>query len=268
MGKEQDTVIGVFLDQGSAQRAVEQLQAAGFKATLAGQGGRSAYTGISDQEARLYESRANEGNAIVTVQNAGDRGEQAVSIMLEAGAENIDMTAQQSQGADYYRNLAANKRQYGQIDTATGRGKTAEEMRVQLREEVLTPVKQATEAGQVQLRKTVHEKEQQVPVNLVHEEVTIERRPVDRPLQAGELTDLREEVIDVPVYEEQAQLQKQGRVREEVVINKERVQEQQTLGGTTRHEHLEVEQTGDVVRGDVNSNVRTTQTNTETYDQS
>jgi uncharacterized protein (TIGR02271 family) len=55
----------------------------------------------------------------------------------------------------------------------------------------------------------------------------------------------------VPIYEEQARLQKQARVREEVSIGKKAVQEQQNLKGPVRHEHAEIVNSGDVqVRGD------------------
>jgi len=265
MKNERDTVIGIFPDKTQAQAAVTQLQAAGFKANIAERGQRDAFDGFDADEAGLYESRAREGNALVTVKNASNRGEDAMGIMLQAGAENIEMVANSSgqsatgaymgqdasttgstqrRDANYYKNLKANQREYG----IAGQGNNAEQNRVQLREETLSATKQATQAGEVELHKVVHEKEQQIPVNLAHEEVTITRHAVDRPLQAGEITDLKDEVIRVPVYEEQAQLQKQARVREEVEIKKQVVNEQQTLSGTTKHEHLEVQQSGDVIR--------------------
>lgn len=122
--------------------------------------------------------------------------------------------------------------------------------RIELREEELTASKQQVQAGEVQVRKTVQEEQREIPVNLRHEEVTIERRAVDRPLREGEVADLSEEVIQVPIYEERAQVQKQARVAEEVVIDKNVVQEQETLRGTVRREDLDIERSGDVdVRG-------------------
>jgi len=253
MAKERDTVYGIFLDQSHAQQAIQMLKSAGFNATIANQGNKQAFQGLSNDEANLYQSRANEGNAIVTVNNAGNRGEEAVNIMLETGAENIQMNAQKSAqsgswDANYYKNLNANQRQYGTIDSKTGQGRNADQIRVQLREEGLIANKTAQQAGEVQLKKTVREEEREIPVNLRHEEVTIERHAVNRPLREGEITDLQDEVINVPVYEEQAQLQKEGRVAEEVVINKNVVQEQQTLRGTVRREDIDIDSVGDVTR--------------------
>ncbi len=118
-------------------------------------------------------------------------------------------------------------------------GRTEGEEVIQLREEELVPTKQAVQAGEVELRKTVHEEQREIPVNVAHEEVTIERRPVDRPV-SGEIGDMQDESVRVPVYEEQVQMQRQGRVAEEVVIGKDVVQEQGTVAGTVRREDIEV----------------------------
>jgi len=273
------------LDDEHAQQAIHRMQSAGIKAQLVS--GDQDYQSLTQEERGLFKSRASEGNAIVVVNSAGNRGEEALNLMLDAGAENVDMNANQSgsgsgyssasqgssqidtsQRSSHYQNLQnlqSTQRQYGKIDQTTGKGKNAEDIRVQLREEQLSATKTSNQAGEVQLHKVVHEKEQEIPVTLRHEEVTIERHAVDRPVEGGEITDLKDEVIRVPIYEEQAQLQKQGRVAEEVVIGKEVREEQQTLRGTTRHEHLEVEQQGDVrqvggdattTQGDSNYNQR------------
>ncbi len=284
MANERDTVVGVFLDDAHAQRAVQALKAAGFDARVTDKSG-IGNLGLHNDAADVYGSRASEGNAVVTV-NASGRGDEAFDMMLENGAENIKFDWDQkgagmatgasntNRSSQDYKNMQMNQRQYGRVDQTTGKGKSADEMRVQLREESLTPVKQAVQAGEVELHKVVHEKQQEVPVTLTREEVFIERTPVDRPLQAGEIGDMKDEVIRVPVYEEQAELQKQTRVREEVGIGKEAMQEQQTLTGTARHEHLEVQHSGDIqvrgegetVRGGQNyeTTTRTEQTTTET----
>lgn len=264
MAQKTSTVVGIFPDQTWAQGAIQALQSAGFNARLADAAtvGNLVSMGIDSNAAPLYESRLSEGNSVVIVDNAGNRGEDALGIMLQNGAENIDLSkdlaARGTSGTtttstttttdyQYLQNIGANERQYGTYDENLGRARNAEEMRLQLREETLTPVKQAVQSGEVQVQKVVHERQQEIPVNLRHEEVTIERHAVDRPATGDELSDMTDQVISVPVYEERAELQKQARVREEVTIGKQAVEEQQTLTGTTRHEHLEVNETGNVV---------------------
>jgi uncharacterized protein (TIGR02271 family) len=133
---------------------------------------------------------------------------------------------------------------------------------VQLREETLQPVKQAVQTGEVGVRKTVREQQHEVPVNLRREEVTIDRQAVDRPADPREIGDMREESFSVPVYEEQAELQKQARVYEEVTLSKQPIEEQRTVTGTTRREELDVTENGDAaLRG--NPAVRTGENWTE-----
>jgi uncharacterized protein (TIGR02271 family) len=260
--RNSETVVGVFLDQQHANQAIQYLQQQGYNAQIADKSAIKAFrsTGLEDDVINLYENRLKEGNSIVTV--TGDNGEEAMRQMLQMGAEYINISDKggtprynwmqgQTQRADYYRNLDRTQRQYG-WDEQQGRAWNEDELRVQLREETLQPIKQAVQAGEVQLNKTVHEREQDVPVNLRREEVYVNRQAVDRPAEPGEISDMQDEVVRVPVYEEQAELQKQARVREEVNIGKRAVEEQHNLKGTTRHEHLEVNETGNSrIEGDV-----------------
>lgn len=282
MANQRETVVGVFMDDSYVQRAIQELQAAGFQPSIADENALRNMPGVTQDEAEVYLGRYNEGNRVLMV-NAGNRGEDALNIMLGAGAEYMNLhgggassgagaqartqtqTTTQTEGydANYYRNLRANERQYGRYDQNLGRAQTADELRIQLREEELHATKQAVQAGEVEIRKTVHEEQRQIPVDLRHEEVYVERRQVDQPI-SGEITDAQDEVIRVPVYEEQVQVTKQGRIAEEVVIGKNVEQERQVVSGTVRREDIEVVNTdglevrGDAqVRGDVDASTTT-----------
>jgi len=261
--------VGVFTDGEFAQRVVQRLKEAGYTAMVAtDQEARnlSSY-GFNQDEVGLYSARFNEGNSLVLV-DAGNQGDEILQYLLQAGAENIDLSkggaaaGGQQRDARYYQSLQSSNRRYGPVDETTGQARTAEEATMILRSESLIPVKQSVQAGEVQIRKTVEERQQQVPVTLAHEEVTIERRPItDQSQLQG--ADFAEQTISVPIYEEQAQLQRQV-TGEEVVVHKQAVQEQQTISGTTRHEHVEVDQTGNVqVQGDVQT-TQTTYNDTDT----
>jgi len=252
-----ETVVGVFLDEQHANQAVQYLKQQGFNAQIANKSAIKAFrsTGLEDDVINLYENRLSEGNSIVTV--SGNNSEEAMRLMLQMGAEYINISDKggtprynwmqgQTQQANYYQNLDRTKRQYGMWDQTRNRAMNEDEVRVQLREETLTPVKQAVQTGEVGVQKTVREQQQEVPVNLRREEVTINRQAVDRPADPREIGDMREESMSVPVYEERAELQKQARVYEEVTLSKQPVEEQRTISGTTRREELDVTQSGDV----------------------
>jgi uncharacterized protein (TIGR02271 family) len=249
MKKNTEKVVGVFLDESYAQSAAQALQAAGYKAHIADESAIKAFknSGFQDEVVNVYQSRYNEGNSILVV-DAESRGEDALGIMLDNGAEYINLSDKGNgkANASQYAQMDTTQRQYGRVNADTGRAQTAEDLRLRLHSEELSATKTAQQAGEVEVRKVVHEREQQVPVNLRHEEVYIERRAVNEAANPDDIRDMQDEVIRVPVYEEQAQLQKQARVTEEVVIGKQAVEEQQTLSGTVRHEHVEVANSGDI----------------------
>jgi len=115
------------------------------------------------------------------------------------------------------------------------------EARVPVAEERLNVDKRQAELGEVQLRKTVEEEEQTVPVELEREEVRVDRRDVgDRPVQAGEEV-FQEGTIRVPVRGEVAEVNKEAVVTGEVVVGKERTTERQDVSDTVRRERVEVD---------------------------
>jgi uncharacterized protein (TIGR02271 family) len=256
-------VVGVFLDNNYAAQAAQALQSAGYTATQADESAINAFrnSGFQDEIVDLYRSRYNEGNTILVVEGTGSSAD-AMRVMLDNGAEYINISGKgnksggstgdvdysygydwqgQGRSAQQYAQMAAGERQYGRYDTQRGRASNAEELHVQLRREELVPTKQAVQAGEVEVRKVVHEREQQIPVTTRREEVYVETRPVQGNAQADEIRDTQDEVIRVPVYQEQVNVEKQSRVVEEAVVGKRAVEEQQNVTGTVRHEHLEVD---------------------------
>jgi len=255
MAKQAYRAIGVFFDENYAQRAIQALQAQGINAQLADKSvinDLKRYGFTDEDQIRVYQARFQEGNPVV-IADAGQQSDEVMNLLLQYGAENIDLT--RGQTARQYQNLQANQRQYGPYDQEMGRARSADEARLVLVRESLIATKQAAQSGEVQVRKTAHEHQEQVPVTLRHEEVTVERRPLQGQVTEADLAQ-GEQVIRVPVYEEQAQLQKQA-TAEEVVVHKQTVEQQQTLTGTVRHENVEVDQSGNVqVQGNVQGQTR------------
>jgi len=117
--------------------------------------------------------------------------------------------------------------------------------RLQLREEELIARKQRVKTGEVRLNTDVVEEKRSIDVPVTHEEVTIERRaverrPSDRPIEEHGQT------IGVPVSEDQVTLDKRAVVYEEVEIDKRTVQDTQAVSGTVRREEARIEREGNV----------------------
>src|SRR3569833_198876 len=111
---------------------------------------------------------------------------------------------------------------------------------MQLREEALRAQKQAVEAGRVQVNTDVVTEERTLDVPVTREEVTIERRPVDRQPSDTPIDD-RGEHISVPIHEEQVTLEKRPVVYDEVEVGKRAVQETREVSGTVCREEARVE---------------------------
>jgi uncharacterized protein (TIGR02271 family) len=118
------------------------------------------------------------------------------------------------------------------------------DIRVQVREERLNVGKRQSEMGAAEIRKTVETEQVNIPVELLHEEVTVNRVDVrDRPVAAGELAGTFEEgTIRVPVRGEEAVVQKEAFVTGEVVIDRDVKTERQTVSDTVRKEHVDVDE--------------------------
>ena len=106
------------------------------------------------------------------------------------------------------------------------------------REERLVVDKQTEQAGSVSVGKHVVEEEQSVDVPVTREEVTLERRAVDRPATG---TTSSEDRIDVPVYEERVEAGKDARVVEELEVDKRAVTGTERVTGTVRKEEFDID---------------------------
>ena len=127
-----------------------------------------------------------------------------------------------------------------QIGDAVGGG----EIRVPVREERLDVEKQQGELGSVDIRKDVTTEQVNVPVELRHEEVTVNRVDVpDRPVSVGDAPDaFQEGTIRVPVRGEEAVARKEAVVTGEVVVDRDVVTERETISDTVRKERVDVDE--------------------------
>ena len=132
-------------------------------------------------------------------------------------------------------------------DAATTEVKAAKGDRtLHLHEEELRETKERVQTGEVRLGKEVVEARKTVDVPVTHDEVYVERRPLDRrkddsPIEAGE-----SEAVRVPVSEERVDVEKQTVLAEEVRVGTRPVTETRQVSDTVKREEARIEQTGDV----------------------
>lgn len=139
-----------------------------------------------------------------------------------------------------------------------------QDRRLTLSEEQLAVGKRSVQAGEVAVRKHVDTRHVEQEVELVREEVSVERRPLSADSTA-DIRDIGEEEIRVPVMREEAVVEKRTVPIEEVVIRKEAVADTQRVSADLRKETVDVDENVDTTRGRT-STTKTTDTTRDLED--
>jgi uncharacterized protein (TIGR02271 family) len=212
--------------------------------------------GIPDEDANAYAEGVRRGGTLVTVQTRQDMADRAAAIMSRHGAVDIDDRSAEwrknnwsrfdtkakpysAQEIDKFRSSAAT------TTTATNMrdrsGKQGERV-VPVIEEELQVGKRQVQGGGVRVHTTVKERPVEEKVELHQERVNVERRPVDRPVDAANADMFREQSFEVTERSEEPVVQKRARVVEEVVINKQVQDRTETVRDTVRRQDVHVDQ--------------------------
>ena len=119
--------------------------------------------------------------------------------------------------------------------------------RIERREERLVANVVAQQAGNVRVQKRVVEEPEEIEVTLRHDELDLERRKADRPLEPGEeAVRVSGDETVVLVVEERLETRRVPYVVEEIYLRRRLVTEQQRVTDTVRKERFEISTEGDV----------------------
>ena len=113
-----------------------------------------------------------------------------------------------------------------------------DELRVQRTEEELVAGTREREAGALNVRKRVRTDREQIEVPTRHEEVSVERVPVDSETSA---TEIGEDEISIPLTEEEVVVEKRPVAKEEVRIRKDVVEDTEVVEEDVRREEIDVD---------------------------
>ncbi len=163
---------------------------------------------------------------------------QASSVLEQSGA--LDLDAQEASwrqsGWTGYDATAHDK-----VRTAApvATGWTGDTIKVL--EERLTVGKRMVEHGGVRVRAYVIERPVEAQVTLHEEHLTIERRPVNRPATAADVTEFADKTLEGRATREEAVVSKDVRVVEEIGLKKEVADRVETVRDTVRKTEVDVE---------------------------
>ena len=249
MANKSPLVLGVFQQETDAKGAVKALEDAGFAKNQIGlalrKGGIVTHSllqdlvkwGVPEDLGMYYESEYKAGHPVLSVRADG-REQEVTRILQQYGAYDPGTQPRTTEQTNADMVVGTPP-----ADGATTDGTADEQHSLHLRAERLNVVKQSVQGGEVQLHKEVVEEQQAIDVPVNHEEVFIQRRTIDD----GRLSDTpigQDEMIRIPVLEEQVTVTKNAVETEEVAVRKRTVQENQRITDTVRHEEARLDKNG------------------------
>jgi uncharacterized protein (TIGR02271 family) len=258
------TVVGLYRTEADVDHVSDELARAGFDRHDIT---RPAETdpdlanwlvdrGVPEREAAEYEQGVLAGGTLLTLEADDDRAAEAVQIMERhahaaagAGAGSAHAV---HQGAGMQREAAMHRETKTDLGADTHRSGAAArsvegEESIPVVEEDLEVGTRAVEGGGVRVHTFVTEKPVDAQVRVRDERVTVDRRPVDRPLGAGDLDDaFQERTVEMNERTEDVVVGKTARVVEEVVVGKDVDERTETVTDTVRKTGVEVERADDL----------------------
>jgi uncharacterized protein (TIGR02271 family) len=128
--------------------------------------------------------------------------------------------------------------------TPTRQPETGQAQSIPVVEEQLKVGKREVPRGGVRVFTHMTEEPVEETVNLREERINVERRPVDRPASEADFAAFREVTIELTEISEEAIVQKEARVVEEVELGKQIEQRDETIRDTVRKTEVDVEEMG------------------------
>lgn len=209
---------------------IATLTGAGIGAAAGGLLGSLTGAGVDEADAKHYAEHVGRGGTLVTVR-ADDAMASQVEYILENG---VAQTATQTKAAVAPVRTAAALDQTSTTDTADDT--------IQVVKEDLTVGKRAVEQGGVRITSQVVETPVQEQVTLHEERVSVDRRPVNRPLTGLAADAFRGRTLSATAMSEEAVIGKDVRVVEEIGLRKEASDRVETVRDTVRETKVDVEQ--------------------------
>lgn len=275
------SVTALFDSQAEAQRAVDRLVDAGIpsgrihqtaggsaSATRTDDGDKGFWDSLGDfffpdEDRYTYAEGLSRGGVLVTVTGLrGGEYDTALDILDDEGSVDLDEREAnwRSEGWGGYESsayatgaaggMAAGSMAGGYDDAGMARrdmsardtGTRGDEEVIPVVEEHLRVGKRAAAQGRVRVRAYTVEEPVSETVDLREQRVEIDRRPVDRPVSAADA--FQDRTIEAEEYREEAVIQKEARVVEEIGLRKTDETRRETVSDTVRRTEVEIEEDG------------------------
>jgi uncharacterized protein (TIGR02271 family) len=185
---------------------------------------------LPDEDRQTFSEGLRRGGFLLTVRANNNLYDRALAILDDEGTVDLDQRM-------------ATWRKEGWQPQAVGTGMrspSAEQDVIPITEEQLKVGKRDVSHGRVRVRTYVVEEPVQERVDLREERVRVERRPVDRPATPDERL-FQNRTIEAEERAEEAVVEKQARVKEELTVRKDVDQRSKTVSDKVRRTEVKVE---------------------------
>ncbi len=254
-----NNVIGLFNGEEVAQRVIDDLRAQGFSErnithTKGDQDDiedELEREGVPDADADYYAEGLRGGGSLVSVRAKDHQVDEAAEIMNRyagteddlgdasyladtpvTGSADMDTVDADIVGADSLTNGSSRAAAVN----------TEDEARLDVVEERIKVGKRSVERGGMRVRRVVTEREVAEQVTLRDETIRVDRRPVDRTLNAADGDLFTEKTFEFTETDEEAVVAKEAHVIEEIVVGKDVENRTETIRDTVRRADVEIEE--------------------------
>jgi len=263
------TVIGIFDSARDAQEAVSRLGTAGINRDQVDIANRSETNtdrdddndtgfgesisnffsnlfGSDDDDARKYSEVAKRGYTVTVHANTSEEAERAAEILDNTGAIDVDERATQYSSVNYgSRENFSSSTDYtsstNRDTNITDRDSDITNRSIPVIEENLEVGKREVQSGGARLHSRIVERPVEEHIRLRSERVNVERNPVNREATSADFDTFKEGTIELTERKEVPIVNKEARVVEEVSLNKEVEENEETIRDTVRKTEVDIE---------------------------
>jgi uncharacterized protein (TIGR02271 family) len=206
----------------------------------------------SHDDRHAYDEGIRRGSFLLCAEVDSDEDEQRIVSVLEQ-TSSVDLDQRQTDwrndgwqphsGAQNFSQAGSFDQSGSDLSNATERA--TQEEHIPIVEEQLRVGKRTVSHGGARVRSYVEEVPVEESVSLREEHVSVERRPVDQRLGAADLKDeslFRDRTIEMTETAEEAVVDKEARIKEELVISKTATEHTEQVHDTVRHTEVDVDE--------------------------
>lgn len=259
------TAVALYDSKNEAQQVKDELTNAGFSRSsirMMDSGDSDAVdtltnAGLPRNDADAYFEGMRRGGYLVMITTDDDQIDLVVDIMDRYNSINIQERSETwrsegwgTQGNDQQTTLQQSSQQttgrQAAMSGSQGRSSAVhsdqDQVAIPVVEEELQVGKRQVQKGGIRVHTHVEEKPVEETVTVRDEHINVQRRPVNRAVQPGDLEEIQEGTFEISEMDEEVVVGKQARVVEEVVVGKEVEERQERVRETVRRTDVDVEQ--------------------------